>query len=107
MLKKILLLSLILQLIIAPVSLFATDHNALRKAARGLVNVSGCWMEIPRQMIKVKEAEGDLAGISWGMAKGFTFLIGRALVGVYEIATFIIPKYKPLVEPEFIIDLED
>jgi len=107
MLKKIVLLSLIMQLVIAPAALFAADHNALRKLGRGLVNVCGSWIEIPRQMIKVTKAEGDLAGISWGTAKGFSFFIGRILVGVYEIATFMVPKYTPRVEPEFIIDLDD
>ncbi len=84
----------------------AQDYNPLRKFVRGVVNVSLGFIEIPRQMIKVKQDSGDLAGLFWGSLKGMTFMIGRALVGVYEVSTFLLPPYLPLVEPEFIFQQE-
>ncbi len=103
--KKICLLLIIFQLCLLPV--YARDYNPLSKAARGLINVSLGWLEIPRQMVKVKEAEnheisGELAGAFLGPLKGFMYFLGRMAVGTYEVGTFIIPTYKPLVKPAYI-----
>ena len=103
--KKICFLLIIFQLCLLPV--YARDYNPLSKFARGLVNVSMGWLEIPRQMVKVREAEnhevsGELAGVIWGPLKGVACFLGRAIVGSYEVATFLIPTYKPLVRPEYI-----
>ncbi len=80
-----------------------SDQNPLRKIARGTVNVTLGWTEIPRQMIKVNKENGDIAGVFWGPLKGFAFFIGRTAVGVYEVTTFLLPPYKPVVKPEFIL----
>jgi len=32
---------------------------------------------------------------------------GRMVVGTYEIGTFIIPTYKPMIKPEYIFDNSD
>ena len=103
--KKICFLLIIFQLCLLPV--YARDYNPLSKFARGLFKVSMGWLEVPRQMVKVKEAEshgisGELAGAFWGPLKGVTYFLGRAIVGSYEVATFLIPTYKPLVMPEYI-----
>jgi len=103
--RKICFLLIIFQLCLLPT--YARDYNPLSKFARGLVNVSVGWVEIPRQMVKVKEAEnheisGELAGVTWGPLKGFAYFLGRAIVGSYEVVTFLIPTYKPLIRPEYI-----
>jgi putative exosortase-associated protein (TIGR04073 family) len=87
--------------------LYAQNYNPLRKIARGVVNTSLGWLEIPRQMIKVNEKKGDIAGIFWGTLRGLSFALMRTTVGVYEVATFIIPPYKEVVEPEFIFSEEE
>jgi putative exosortase-associated protein (TIGR04073 family) len=80
-----------------------SDQNPLRKIARGTVNATLGWTEIPRQMIKVNKDSGDIAGVFWGPLKGFAYFIGRTAVGVYEVTTFLLPPYKPVVNPEFIL----
>lgn len=80
-----------------------SDQNPLRKIARGTVNATLGWTEIPRQMIKVNKENGDIAGVFWGPLKGFAFFLGRTAVGVYEVTTFLLPPYKPVVNPEFIL----
>ncbi len=107
MIKKICLLLIIFQLCLF--SAYARDYNPLSKLARGLVNVSMGWLEIPRQMVKVRDAEehklsGDIAGAFWGPLKGFSYFLGRMAVGTYEIGTCIVPTYKPLITPEYIFD---
>jgi|GEM_PF-2077592 len=84
-----------------------SDQNPLRKVARGAVNTTLGWVEIPRQMIKENKAKGDIAGVFWGPLKGFAFFVGRTAVGLYEVTTFLIPPYKPVVTPEFILSDED
>jgi len=84
-----------------------SDQNPLRKVARGAVNTTLGWVEIPRQMIKVNKTKGDIAGVFWGPLKGFAFFVGRTAVGLYEVTTFLIPPYKPVVNPEFILSDDD
>ncbi|MEI8349984.1 MAG: exosortase system-associated protein, TIGR04073 family [Candidatus Omnitrophota bacterium] len=86
---------------------FSIDQSPLRKIARGAVNVSLGWVEIPRQMIKVNEEGGDISGVFWGPLKGFAYFIGRTAVGIYEMTTFLLPPYKTVVDPEFILSDED
>jgi len=103
--KKAFILLIIAQLFFLQLS-YAQDHNALRKLARGAVNTTLSAFEVPRQMMKVKECDGDIAGLFWGSLKGMACFLGRSAVGVYELGTFLIPTYKPLVEPEFIFSQE-
>ena len=84
-----------------------SDQNPLRKISRGAVNTALGWVEIPRQMIKVNKAKGDVAGVFWGPLKGFAFFVGRTAVGIYEVTTFLLPPYKPVVSPEFIFSEDD
>ena len=108
--KKICFLLIVFQLCLLPV--YAQGYTPLSKLARGLVNVSLGWLEIPRQMVKVKEEgnpglTGEFAGAFWGPLRGFTYFAGRMVVGTYEVGTFLIPTYKPLVEPEYIFSDDD
>jgi putative exosortase-associated protein (TIGR04073 family) len=83
------------------------DQNPLRKVARGAANASLGWLEIPRQTIKETKNKGEIGGAFWGPLKGFAFFVGRTAIGVYEIATFLLPPYKAVVEPEFIFSDEE
>lgn len=98
--KRLFTIFLISNLFILPV--FAQDYNALRKLGRGVVNVSFGWVEVPLQMTKVKKETNELGGMFWGALKGLAFMVGRTFVGTYEVVTFLIPSYAPVVEPEFI-----
>lgn len=77
-------------------------NNPLRKAARGAVNATLGWAEIPRQIIKENKGKKDIKTVLWGPVKGFSYFVSRTAVGIYEITTFLIPPYKPVVDPEFI-----
>jgi putative exosortase-associated protein (TIGR04073 family) len=83
------------------------EQNPLRKIARGSVNTTLGWIEIPRQIIKVNREKGDIAGMFWGPLRGFAYFMGRTAVGLYEVTTFLIPPYKPVVTPEFILSETD
>lgn len=75
-----------------------------RKLQRGFLNVALSPLEISNELDK--EKKNDTLPPSWivGTGRGAAFMIGRALVGVYEMVTFPVayPKdYKPVLQPEF------
>lgn len=75
-----------------------------RKLQRGFLNVALSPMEISNEL--AKEVRNDTFPPSWvaGAGRGSFYAVGRALVGVYEMATFLIPypaSYKPVLNPEF------
>ncbi len=102
--KGIIVITLVLGVIASPV--YAGEYNPLRKLSRGFVNFTVGIIEVPRQIVKVTEKSGDIAGISYGLLKGFACWIGRTIVGAYEVGTFVLPSYRALIEPEFIFEEE-
>jgi len=80
------------------------EGTALRKLQRGFLNVVLSPVEISTEL--AKEKRKDTLPPSWfaGLVRGSLFMLGRAVVGVIEIATFPIPlpsNYKPILQPEF------
>ena len=76
----------------------------LRKLQRGFLNVALSPFEISNELSK--EVRNDTFPPSWfaGLGRGAIFMVGRALTGVYEMATFAVPcpaNYKPILQPEF------
>jgi putative exosortase-associated protein (TIGR04073 family) len=83
----------------------AQEANALTKFGRGLVNMGSCWLEVPKQAYEVTKEDGPLAGITYGIVKGTAMGIARGASGVYDTATFPIPKYdQKLMEPEYVFE---
>ncbi|MFA5159428.1 MAG: exosortase system-associated protein, TIGR04073 family [Candidatus Omnitrophota bacterium] len=75
-----------------------------RKLQRGFLNVALSPIEISNELSK--EVRNDTIPPSWvaGLGRGSIYAVGRALVGVYEMVTFLIPcpaQYKPVLFPEF------
>lgn len=89
-------------------AVFATEiepeGTALRKLQRGFLNVALSPIEISNEL--AKEVKNDVAPPSWltGFGRGSIYMVGRALMGVYEIVTFPLEApagYKPILKPEF------
>lgn len=75
-----------------------------RKLQRGFLNVALSPLEISNELDK--EKKNDTLPPSWiaGAGRGAAFMVGRALVGVYEMVTFPLAYpncYKPVLQPEF------
>lgn len=75
-----------------------------RKLQRGFLNVALSPIEISNELSK--EVRNDTFPPSWvaGLGRGAVYMVGRALVGVYEMVTFPLPypaNYKPVLQPEF------
>lgn len=86
----------------------ASCDDALKKLGRGVANVATCVLEVPEQMGRINDSDGPLAGVTFGLFKGIGMLCVRAVVGVYEVATFPLPfpkAYQPILkDPEFFFE---
>lgn len=82
--------------------------DALKKVGRGVCNIITCPFEFFAQIQKVSNSDGPFAGVTYGAAKGVGMTLVRAVVGVYEVATFPIPlpkHYEPILkDPEFFFE---
>jgi len=80
--------------------------DPIRKLGRGIANTTLGWLEIPAEFFREADRSSELGIFIVAPLKGFFKAIGRTLVGIYEVATFIIPipsHYRPPIEPEFIL----
>jgi len=79
-------------------------ESPLHKLERGVINIITCPVELPASMLSVADEKGEIFGFFIGAAEGLFSTLFRALSGVYDTATFLIPSYtKPIMEPEYAI----
>jgi len=81
---------------------------ASEKFTRGLCNVATGLLEIPNQIGKRSEKDGTMSGLTLGFAEGVGAAVVRIGAGVWDAVTwpgsFIIPDYKPVIEPPTLFD---
>ncbi|MCX5681463.1 MAG: exosortase system-associated protein, TIGR04073 family [Candidatus Omnitrophica bacterium] len=75
------------------------------KLTRGVFNMSTFYFEIPAGAMRVaKEKDNYFIGGTVGTAQGFFACILRAVTGVFDTVTFIIPPYnRPVMNPEYAV----
>lgn len=86
---------------------YADDEELARRLpadqfGRGVCNIAFGVLEIPLNVIRLTEEEGDLAGISKGVGLGVWRFLCREVVGVVELVTFPF-GWAPIIEPEYVI----
>lgn len=105
---KILLLSLSVALIAAPVMADIQDppmreYGPTRKLGRAWGNLLYSSSEIAVTMQRTSDEDGNAAGASYGFIKGVGRWVVRMGAGVYEFATFPFPvnrrSYRPVLRP--------
>ncbi len=105
--KKVLLIGLIF-LIVLFLSMPAYCDDPIKKLGRGICNVVTCPFEVLEQIKRTNNSDGPMAALTYGVLKGVGMTGLRAVVGVYEVATFPIPLpqgYKPiLTDPEYFFE---
>ena len=91
-------------------------NSMTRKLGRGITNVAFGALEIPISIYNVNFEEGGIAAVTYGTLRGVGYFVLREVVGVVEIATFLVPLpgtperpqdykagYGPILEPEWVI----
>jgi len=83
----------------------ALAGTPVKKLGRGLANVVTSPIEFFSGISHANNENGFMAALTWGVIRGLAKTVQRAVVGVYEVATFPIPiprDYEPIMEdPEF------
>jgi putative exosortase-associated protein (TIGR04073 family) len=108
MLKTIISMLVVLSLVLSFAALGHCD-TAIQKLGRGASNIMASPYEIYLQSSRMHKTEGPVKAIALGMPQGIAMMLVRAVVGVYEVSTFLIPipkAYGPVLkeEPEVIQD---
>jgi len=79
-------------------------HTAMRKLQRGFLNIVLAPLDLFAVWDDEKKQETFIPFWLTGLLKGSVFAAGRAVTGVYEMATFPLPlpgDYTPILQPEF------
>lgn len=82
----------------------ANDYGPTRKLGRGVANLLFGWSELPNEVGRINELEGNSAAAGYGVVRGVGRSIMRIQAGVFEILTFPFPNpqgnFKPLFESD-------
>jgi putative exosortase-associated protein (TIGR04073 family) len=102
-------LSLALMVILVMLALATPGYaqDATKKLGRGLVNILTGWVELPKNIYETSVESNPLAGLTIGLAKGLGMTVVRTGAGIYETVTFPFPlpqEYKPILEPEYVLE---
>ncbi len=85
-------------------------RQAGMKLLRGAVNFGTGWMELPKQIYLVSQAEGWMTGALRGPIDGLGMFVTRTVAGAYEVLTFPIPvppQYRPMFQPSFVWEQDE
>lgn len=77
------------------------DYGPTRKLGRGLANITGAGAELIYNPAVMNDREGNAAGFSYGVVKGFGRFFYRMGMGVYEVATHPFATYKGSFRPPY------
>src|ERR1041385_741171 len=79
----------------------ANDYGPTRKLGRGLSNVVFGIAELPVQIARVNEREGNSAALSYGVVRGIGRSYMRFDAGLWEMFSFPFPTnhgtYRPIL----------
>lgn len=81
--------------------------RASRKFARGFLNTTLFWAEIPKEVNRDWQNVDPLTGVFTGTGKGLYKGAQRFGTGIYEMVTFSCDspaKYQPIVYPEVVLE---
>lgn len=107
MIKKFISIALALSFM-AALATPAFCGGATTKLGRGICNIATSPLEFFNQTNLTNQSDGAFAAITVGVLKGVGWIVGRALVGVYETVTFMLPwpdDYGPILrDPEYFLE---
>lgn len=87
---------------VAAVVVFTGCAGPENKFGRGMNNLTEIVRggEMHRAIEQSSLWDGPTAGATTGFARGFTRTMARTGIGLYEVVTFPLPPYKPLLTPK-------
>jgi putative exosortase-associated protein (TIGR04073 family) len=97
--KHVLVLGIAAFVFLGGVAAAPADDNAFTKFGRGAANIVTSPGELYTQPILLTKTQAASTSIFGGMLKGTVVFLMREVVGIYEIITFPIPPYGPIIKP--------
>lgn len=71
------------------------------KASHGFANMTGGFVEIPKNVTNLSQEHNIFVGMTWGLLRGVGHTVGRTVLGVGEFLTAPIPT-DDFVTPGYI-----
>ena len=80
------------------------EGSSPRKLGRGLANLTTGVIVLPAKVIETTRDHGPFVGATWGVVKGFGWVVMTETIGLFEFLTCPFetpPDFKPILQPEF------
>ncbi len=71
------------------------------KFVTGIVNAATGVVELPKNIILTTQKETVVHGMTIGLVSGVMHTVARTVIGVFDVATFLIPT-PPSIQPPFV-----
>ena len=72
------------------------------KFVSGIANVATGVVELPKNIVLTSQEKGIPYGMTIGVVSGVAHTIGRTVVGLMDVITFMIPTGPSSVQPQYV-----
>ena len=72
------------------------------KFVSGIANVATGVIELPKNIVLTSQDKGIHYGMTIGLVSGVAHTIGRTVVGLMDVVTFMIPTGPSSVQPQYV-----
>ncbi|SEN02391.1 exosortase system-associated protein, TIGR04073 family [Nitrosomonas marina] len=71
------------------------------KFVTGIANTATGFVELPKNIILRTQRDSVVHGMTIGLVSGIMHTVARTVIGVFDVATFLIPT-PPSIQPTFV-----
>ena len=71
------------------------------KFVTGITNAATGFIELPKNIILTTQNDSIVHGMTIGLVSGVMHSVARTVIGVFDVATFLIPT-PPSIQPSFV-----
>lgn len=104
--KKIfkLLISASALLLLSSQVVYAQSYQNImgEKFVSGIANVATGVVELPKNIVLTSQDKGIHYGMTIGLVSGVAHTIGRTIVGLMDVVTFMVPTGPSSVQPQYV-----
>ncbi|SES89420.1 putative exosortase-associated protein, TIGR04073 family [Nitrosomonas marina] len=75
--------------------------TASEKFVTGIANTATGFVELPKNIILRTQRDSVVHGMTIGLVSGIMHTVARTVIGVFDVATFLIPT-PPSIQPTFV-----
>ena len=72
------------------------------KFVSGIANVATGVVELPKNIVLTSQEKGIHYGMTIGLVSGVAHTVGRTVIGLMDVITFMIPTGPSSVQPQYV-----